>query len=251
MTVRSTTPPPPERQGDEAGEPHFSPPSTKSPIAGSIAPKVISAASQKFPAPPPLLKHDRSSSIESSSTTLKESSSQPKLVVKLDHVPEPTSSNFNKNHQLNKMESTGTSKSITYGSQSELPRLPIPTLDETLQKFLQCLQALQTADEFQASQAAVQDFYQTDGPMLQQLLMEYDQSLQSGSYVEEFWNESYLAPDASVVLNLKYVLLNCAESTVYGVISLKLLSFFLRLFLSHNRFVSLTFSFVSYPMLLL
>ena len=235
MTVRSTTPPPPPQHAQD-DEPHFSPPSTKSPIAGSIAPKIINASKAGFPAPPPLLKHERSSSIESTTTALKESTSQPKLVVQLDHVPEPASS-AQKN--LNKMESNTTSKvSITYGSQRDLPRLPIPTLDETLQKFLYCLEALQTADEFEESQNTVTTFLTTDGPILQQLLVEYDQTLQSGSYVEEFWNDSYLAPDASVVLNLKYV---AFTKVVYLIVCFLILSYLTTLSTSSISFLLFLF----------
>lgn len=52
----------------------------------------------------------------------------------------------------------------------------------------------------------VDKFINGDGPKLQTALKEYEKAgLASGaigSYVEAFWNESYLSPDASVVLNL-------------------------------------------------
>lgn len=40
-----------------------------------------------------------------------------------------------------------------------------------------------------------------EGEALQRSLVEY--SAGKDSYVEEFWDDSYLAPNASVVLNLK------------------------------------------------
>lgn len=96
--------------------------------------------------------------------------------------------------------------SITYGRQAELDRLPIPTLEETLDKFPKVLQALQSPKEQQETQRVVQDFVQGPGPALQQALVDYEkkgyESGDFGSYVEEFWNEAYLAPDSSVVLNL-------------------------------------------------
>jgi carnitine O-acetyltransferase len=125
---------------------------------------------------------------------------------------------------------------ITFASQHELPRLPIPSLEETLNKFLQHLAALQSSssssttatngstngggenhdndqeeeedDDTQRARAqhSVLAFLKGDGPKLQELLVEYDRLGQEngtlGSYVEEFWNDSYLAPDSSVVLNL-------------------------------------------------
>jgi carnitine O-acetyltransferase len=157
----------------------------------------------------------------------------------------------------------------TFAFQDSLPRLPIPTLDETLNKFLRHVEALlpeplslvppppppllmtsasaatvksgggrgisissgsgsgsssksntqhrqqvyknqlhqlqQQNPEFDAQQVVL-DFLKGDGPRLQELLLDYEQAGLStgliGSYVEEFWNESNLAPDPSVVLNL-------------------------------------------------
>lgn len=94
----------------------------------------------------------------------------------------------------------------TFASQGDLKRLPIPTLQETMAKLPKVLWALQTEPERQATKEAIQRFMDTDGPKLQQLLEQYEaQGVASGamgSYVEEFWNDSYLAPDDSVVLNL-------------------------------------------------
>mmetsp|Transcript_27260 Transcript_27260/g.65279 ORF Transcript_27260/g.65279 Transcript_27260/m.65279 type:complete len:1191 (+) Transcript_27260:359-3931(+) len=105
---------------------------------------------------------------------------------------------------------TGT-KSVTFGGQVELPPLPVPPLEETLQRFLQCLQALQdypeqTEEAKQSVLEFLQDQSPSGGPNLQRLLVEYDRvgraNGEIGSYVEEFWNDAYLAPDSSVVLNL-------------------------------------------------
>lgn len=97
--------------------------------------------------------------------------------------------------------------SVTFGGQETLPPLPIPSLDETLSKFLSCLEALQEEEsQRQLAEQVVLDFLKGDGPKLQSLLLEYDRQGRElgsiGSYVEEFWNDSYLAPDSSVVLNL-------------------------------------------------
>jgi carnitine O-acetyltransferase len=96
--------------------------------------------------------------------------------------------------------------SITYGSQGLLPRLPIPTLEETLEKFPKVLEALQDEQEREETKRVVEEFLAGPGPVLQQALMDYEAAAVEaggiGSYVEEFWNESYLAGDSSVVLNL-------------------------------------------------
>jgi carnitine O-acetyltransferase len=96
---------------------------------------------------------------------------------------------------------------ITYSKQDTLPLLPIPDLDITLQRLHQRLDALQQ-NEQQRQQTArdIQEFLATDGPILYEKLREYEENGRAsgmiGSYVEEFWNEAYLQPDMSVVLNL-------------------------------------------------
>jgi len=110
--------------------------------------------------------------------------------------------------------------SITYGPQDSLPPLPVPSLEETMTKFLKHLEALEAdgdPEERRATEQIVREFQvdtrETDGtyasitgPILQELLLGYDKTGREtgtiGSYVEKFWSDAYLAPDASVVLNL-------------------------------------------------
>jgi Choline/Carnitine o-acyltransferase len=95
---------------------------------------------------------------------------------------------------------------ITFRHQRDLPRLPIPSLEDTLNKFPSVIAALQNEEERQQTLETVEQFRSQDGPVLQKLLVEYATAGMEngtlGSYVEEFWNESYLAPDTKVVLNL-------------------------------------------------
>jgi hypothetical protein len=96
--------------------------------------------------------------------------------------------------------------SITYGSQGMLPRLPVPTLEATLKKLPMVLEALQDDQEREDTKRVVEEFLTGPGPVLQQALIDYEADAVAsgtfGSYVEDFWNECYLAPDTSVVLNL-------------------------------------------------
>jgi len=117
--------------------------------------------------------------------------------------------------------------SVTYGPQSDLPPLPVPSLEETMVKFQKHLEALEAdgdPEERRATEKIVREFLfdagtKTDedgsgtgeassvtGPALQELLLDYDKTGRKtgliGSYVEEFWSDVYLAPDSSVVLNL-------------------------------------------------
>jgi carnitine O-acetyltransferase len=102
--------------------------------------------------------------------------------------------------------SLASGQSVTYAGQGQLPRLPIPTLVETMEKLPRVLQALQDEQQQVEMTRAIDEFMGGPGPVLQHALEEYEAANVAsgaiGSYVEEFWNESYLSPDASVVLNL-------------------------------------------------
>lgn len=97
-------------------------------------------------------------------------------------------------------------KTSTYEKQQCLPRLPIPTLNETLEKFLCIVEPLLSKSSMQQTREEVATFLANDGPKLQSLLEAYDKEGQEndthGSYIEEMWSNAYLAPDTSVVLNL-------------------------------------------------
>lgn len=85
----------------------------------------------------------------------------------------------------------------TYNNQPSLPRLPLPSLDETLDKFLNVVEPI---TDVEAAKLDVENFRNNDGPKLQALLEEYAKD--KLSYVEEFWSDAYLVPDDRVVLNL-------------------------------------------------
>ncbi|TIA88849.1 hypothetical protein E3P99_02363 [Wallemia hederae] len=82
----------------------------------------------------------------------------------------------------------------------DLPRLPIPPLKETCDRYLRSLQGLQSSAEHTNSVNAVNYFLQNEGPALDQKLRSYAQD--KLSYIEEFWDESYLNYSDSVVLAL-------------------------------------------------
>ena len=88
----------------------------------------------------------------------------------------------------------------TFEGQSKLPHLPIPALEDTCQRYLSSLQALQTPEQHATTKSIVEDFLKNDGPVIQKHLQEYAST--RASYIEEFWDESYLQASDSVVLNL-------------------------------------------------
>lgn len=108
-------------------------------------------------------------------------------------------------------DTSGSPRTRTFIGQADLPRLPIPSLEETLERFPAAVRALLNPDgngdkKMEECLASVQSFLENDGPKLQHLLVEYEREGREngtlGSYVEEFWSDAYLAPDSSVVMNL-------------------------------------------------
>eukprot|EP00039_Didymoeca_costata_P003532 m.68234 g.68234 ORF g.68234 m.68234 type:complete len:654 (-) comp11950_c0_seq2:250-2211(-) len=89
-----------------------------------------------------------------------------------------------------------------YRNQSKLERLPVPSLEDTLNTYLKWLRPVVTDEEFEEAKIAVEEFKDNQGPNLQDALVEYDKSTTFKSYIEEFWNDSYLVPEGSVVLSL-------------------------------------------------
>ncbi|KAL8972028.1 MAG: hypothetical protein Q9183_000767 [Haloplaca sp. 2 TL-2023] len=89
---------------------------------------------------------------------------------------------------------------ITYASQDKLPKLPIPQLEDTCRRYQAVLAPLQNQREQQETATAVQDFLKNEGPELQARLKKY--ATGKTSYIEQFWYDSFLNFDNSVVLNL-------------------------------------------------
>ncbi|KAI7118345.1 hypothetical protein KC324_g18746, partial [Hortaea werneckii] len=79
---------------------------------------------------------------------------------------------------------------VTFAAQDKLPKLPIPDLKQTCERYLAALDPLQTAREHADSERAVAEFMRSDGPQLQEKLKEYASG--RSSYIEQFWYDSYL-----------------------------------------------------------
>ena len=73
---------------------------------------------------------------------------------------------------------------ITFAHQDKLPKLPIPELEQTCQKYLTALKPLQTHREHSETKRAVEEFLQTDGPELHEKLKRYAEG--QTSYIEQF-----------------------------------------------------------------
>ncbi|KAI8943751.1 hypothetical protein NX059_001728 [Plenodomus lindquistii] len=89
---------------------------------------------------------------------------------------------------------------ITFAHEDSLPKLPIPELDSSCNKYLAALKPLQTPKEHEDTIQSINEFLRSDGPVLQDKLKKYASG--KNNYIEQFWYDSYLNFDNPVVLNL-------------------------------------------------
>ena len=61
----------------------------------------------------------------------------------------------------------------TLAFQDELPKLPIPPMEDTCRRYLTALEALQDEKEHETTKKAVQEFLEGDGPKIQKRLQEW------------------------------------------------------------------------------
>lgn len=61
----------------------------------------------------------------------------------------------------------------TMSFQGKLPKLPIPPLKDTCNRYLRALEGLQDEKDHAATVAAMNEFLETDGPKLDEMLREY------------------------------------------------------------------------------
>ena len=62
---------------------------------------------------------------------------------------------------------------VTYARQDELPKLAVPSLEESCEKFLVSLAPLQTPEQHAHTQRVVERFLQNEGPQMQKELLAY------------------------------------------------------------------------------
>lgn len=86
---------------------------------------------------------------------------------------------------------------ITFAAEDKLPKLPIPELESSMQKYLAALQPLQSSSEHAETSQAVEEFLKSEGPELQERLKKY--ATGKTSYIEQFCKSGY-----SIVLAVLY-----------------------------------------------
>ena len=95
----------------------------------------------------------------------------------------------------------------TFGNEDRLPRVPLPTLDDSCRRFLEWCAPLLTPDELAETEAAVAEFLAGPGPELQARLEEYDRSPGVRSWLDTFWPYRYLGRRDRIALNANFFFL--------------------------------------------
>jgi carnitine O-acetyltransferase len=94
----------------------------------------------------------------------------------------------------------------TFGNEETLPRLPVPSLEDSCERFLEWCAPLLTAAEMATTEAAVAAFLRPDGPgpKLHAALLEYNASKTVNSYLDTFWPSRYLGRRDRIALNANF-----------------------------------------------
>jgi carnitine O-acetyltransferase len=81
---------------------------------------------------------------------------------------------------------------FTHLELQNIPKLPIPPLKDTLDYYLRLLKPLLTSEEFARTKQNVEQFLQTEGPILDVELHELAKKTPT-SWLEGIWDTGYLA----------------------------------------------------------
>ena len=97
----------------------------------------------------------------------------------------------------------------TFAHEATLPRVPLPTLEDSAQRFLAWCAPLLTADELSATERAVASFLAPDSPAhaLQAALEAYDARPDVDSWLDDFWRQRYLGRRDRIALNANFFFL--------------------------------------------
>lgn len=85
--------------------------------------------------------------------------------------------------------------------QKSLPRLPIPKLEKTCERYLHALEPLVTSEELEKTQALVYAFKNNEGAELDHLLRKKDKANKHTSYIAGPWFDMYLTSRKPLPLN--------------------------------------------------
>lgn len=104
----------------------------------------------------------------------------------------------------------------TFAAEDQLPRVPLPTLEDSCARFLEWCTPLLTAEELATTETAVADLLRPDGPgrTLHAALREYDATPGVGSWLDLFWPSRYLGRRDRIALNANFFFLFRDDTTL-------------------------------------
>ena len=107
----------------------------------------------------------------------------------------------------------------TFDHQHLLPKLPVPGLDETCDRFIEWVQPLLTESEFKKTKKVVEKFRQPggDGQKLQKRLTEWCQQTGSPNWLEPFWDRKYLMSRVPLPINVNFCTVCEENSSITGI----------------------------------
>lgn len=90
----------------------------------------------------------------------------------------------------------------TYHFQKSLMRLPVPKLDDTLNRYLLSVQPVVTPQQFDDTKREVEIFRTGLGPELHAALIARDKAAPETSYINKWWFEMYVRDRQPLVINV-------------------------------------------------
>jgi carnitine O-acetyltransferase len=97
------------------------------------------------------------------------------------------------------------SKGAMLRFQDSLPKLPVPSLEETAVRYLKSVKAVATPEQYANTESAVKKFVEKEGVQLQKKLEQHAASPNVKNWIYDWWNEgAYLAVRDPVVPYVSY-----------------------------------------------
>ncbi|XP_047986179.1 carnitine O-palmitoyltransferase 2, mitochondrial [Leguminivora glycinivorella] len=93
------------------------------------------------------------------------------------------------------------SKVPTMHFQKSLPRLPIPGLNKSTERYLKALRPLLSDDQFSAATSRTKNFVNNEGKSLQEKLVAKDKANKHTSYISDYWFDIYLRDRKPLPIN--------------------------------------------------
>ncbi|MEU3306280.1 choline/carnitine O-acyltransferase [Nocardiopsis sp. NPDC006832] len=97
----------------------------------------------------------------------------------------------------------------TFAHDDDLPRLPLPALRDSAQRFLRWCEPLLDSAQFTATETAVEEFLSPESPAwaLHSELERVDASQDSQTWLDDYWPSQYLGARGRVALDVNYFFL--------------------------------------------